>query len=129
MEQKTRLKDKDTFTRADGLRVCHCAAVYSPSLDVCPNCHEPPVEPEKPVVYRKYLCNEGYRCEQGGADGYCCISCNGFGVCKEPCNTAEILKVNREQGFLPDQCEHMIEEEAKITYSIGFQNDFREKYT
>jgi len=110
-----------TFSRADGLRVCHCGTTYSPILGVCPACHEPPVQPKKPVVYRKYLCNAGYLCTQGGLDGVCCISCHRFDVCQEPCNTAEIIKKNREQGFKPDRCEHMIggeEKEPKETLNM-----------
>ncbi len=110
-----------TFSRADGLRVCHCGTTYSPILGVCPNCHEPPVQPKKPVVYRKYMCDKGYLCTQGGPDGVCCISCHRFDVCQASCNTAEILKKNREQGFKPDRCEHMTggeEEEPKETLNM-----------
>jgi len=54
------------------------------------------------------MCGKSYLCNQGGLDGVCCFSCHRFGVCQEPCNTAEIIKRNREQGFRPDRCEHMV---------------------
>jgi hypothetical protein len=98
-----------SFQRLDGFNVCHhCGAVYSPKLDSCPNCHGAPIQPEKPVIHRKFGCDRSFLCTQGGLDGICCLSCPRFGVCDEPCKMAEIVKQALEEGIKSDRCLHMV---------------------
>ncbi len=112
------------FKRADGFTVCaNCGATYIGTLSMCPGCLKEPPKMEKPVIYRRYLCNAGHLCQMGGPDGVCCISCRGYHSCTQPCHTAQIWMKARDdtKGPMEDEdglpilfgrvlCEHLTKE-------------------
>ena len=84
------------FKRADGLLICSfCGAVYSPALEVCPQCKRDLVEKGEPVVIRKILCGAGYLCPMENVESLCCISCDGLLHCPEVCHlVSPLMKID-----------------------------------